>query len=151
MGNVKSFRMSDKTDLMFEALKNYYGDKKNDSTIISLGIERLFKDVSDEQNTMYRNRMYSNLKDEQIKLFDQMCDVLDVLAFSSGHFLEEEIKYFVCYTQRFDISYHFLTPDETSKMNVFQYDKIEAILVRAGYNEKNLKEFAACLKNYYKN
>lgn len=153
MGNVKSFRMSEKAENMFGAIKKYYSisnKEMSDSQIISFGIETLFNGISEKGNKDYRSRIRLKLDGRQRELFDKICDLLENLALESGNFLEDEVKYFICYTQRFDEDFRLLSREDMSKMNVFRYDAIESKLVHAKYTEKDFRTFAQFLKTNYK-
>lgn len=153
IGNVKSFRTSEKAENMFEALKKYYsicGDKINDSQLILFGIENLFSRVSEKVNKDYKAKMQTKLDDKQKELFKEICVISEKLAIESGNFLEDEVKYFVCYTQRNCNDFGLLAHEEAHKMNVFQYDKVESKLLHANFSESDINSFAQFLKNYYK-
>ena len=152
MGNVKSFRMSEKAENMFGAIKKYYSKcnkEMSDSQLISFGIENLFIGISEKANKDYKSKVQLKLQGKQKKLFDRMCDLLENIALDSGNFLEDEVKYFICYTQRFNENFDLLSHEDTSKMNVFRYDVIESKLAYDEYTENDFRDFAQFLKNNY--
>lgn len=105
---------------------------------------------AEKGNKDYRSRIRLKLDGRQRELFDKICDLLENLALESGNFLEDEVKYFICYTQRFDEDFRLLSREDMSKMNVFRYDAIESKLVHAKYTEKDFRTFAQFLKTNYK-
>lgn len=152
MGNVKSFRMSEKAENMFEAIKKYYSiynKQMSDSQLISFGIENLFNGISDKANKDYKSKVRLKLHEKQKELFDKTCDLLVNIALDSGNFLEDEVKYFICYTQRFNEEFDWLSHEDISKMNVLRYDAIESKLAHDEYTEDDFRDFAQFLKKIY--
>lgn len=150
MGTSKSFRMSDRIENMFDSLKKFYNGEKSDSEILSLSVETMFGSISEKLNVDFRSKIKPLLNEEETEFFSKMCDVLETLSLSTGNFLEDEVKFFIHYTQRFNSSISTLTHEEVLKMNVFQYGKIENILKKNGYTEENCYNFALILERYYK-
>lgn len=122
------------------------------SDVIRLGIETLFKDISEKANQEYKDNMKKILNNKLIPLFDNICNLLEALASSCGNILEDELKFFIIYTQRLEQNENKIefTQEEASRMDVFKYDKVESILVKNGYTEKDFSKIALILKNYYK-
>lgn len=154
MGEVKSVRLNKEAENMLNSIKKYYSitkNSKNDTEIILTGIETLFENISEKVNQEYRDSMKKILDDKLILLFDKTCDLLEILATSCGNFLEDELKFFIVYTQRLEQVQNTikLTHEEALRMNVFKYDKVESVLARSGYTEKDFTRIALILKDYY--
>lgn len=143
-------RMSDTDVRRLEGCSQKMELTKTD--VIRLGIETLFENISEKVNQEYRNSMKKILDDKSILLFDKACDLLEILATSCGNFLEDELKFFIVYTQRLEQVQNTikLTHEEAIRMNVFKYDKVESVLVRNGYTEKDFTRIALILKDHYK-
>lgn len=151
MSTSKSFRMNDRIEKMFESLKRFYKSEKSDTEILSLSVETMFGSISEKLNADYRKKIELLLDKTQTEFFNKLCDILETLSLSTGNFLEDEVKFFITYTQRLDEKFNILEHEEVTRMkNVFQYDKIEGILVKNGYSEDDCYNLALFLEKYYK-
>lgn len=150
MGLSKSFRMNDRIENMFDSLKRFYNGKYSDSEILSQSVETMFGSISEKLNVEYRSKVKAVLNEEQIEFFYKMCDILETLSLSTGNFLEDEVKFFITYTQRFNDKFNILEHKEVIRMNnVFRYDKIESILIKSGYSGEYCYNFALFLEKFY--
>lgn len=96
MGNTKSFRMSDKIENMFNSIKKHYLRSASDTELLFAAIERIFEDGTLRHNTYYREQVEKFINDNRTKeLFRKICDLLEVLSFSDGYYLEDEVICFL--------------------------------------------------------
>lgn len=148
MGIVKSFRMSDRIENMFNSLRKYDGSNKTDTEILFSGIELQFERATQTHNPNYRSRVMKYLDDEKlVSLFNSICDMLETLSFSDGYYLEDEVRYFLTAVEA-DI--FFDGYDDSDAINYQQYNKaLEIILNRAEFSEEDVQLLAEKLQKYY--
>lgn len=152
MGNVKSFRMSDRIENMFDSLKTHYSKEKKiaDSDIISEGIELQFERESKYVNSFFRNEFLRYLKmNEANKLFSDICDLLEVVSISDGLFLKDEFKLLMYAFYGEGVHLPF-SDSEKVKGDSNQYIRIKnLILSKETYNEEYLRKIETAFENYY--
>lgn len=148
MGNTKSFRMSDRIENMFNSIKKYYFRDASDTEILFSAIERVFEDGTLPHNAFYKKEVEKSIEDEKTKeLFNKTCELLEVLSFSDGLYLEDEMIYFLtaecadCFFEGYE---------EMEKINHMQYRQLwKNLQLNHGYEEEGLQKLGTALENYY--
>lgn len=152
MGSLKSFRLNDRIENMFNSIKRYDTTIKSDSEILTTGIELQFEMASKTHNPYYRKKMNAYLGDERIKtLFNDICDIMETLSFSDGYFLEDEIRRFMTVIEA-DRFFEAYDDDEYGKINFQQYNKAYEVLINRGiYKEEDFQILAEIFQEHYAN
>lgn len=150
MGNLKSFRLNDRIENMFNSIKRYDPTIKSDSEVLTTGIELQFEMASKTHNPHYRKKINEYLKDDKIKhLFNDICDIMETLSFSDGYFLEDEVRRFMTATEA-DRFFDAYDDDEYGKINYQQYMKAYEVLTNRGtYTEEDFQVLAEKMEEYY--
>lgn len=152
MGNIKSFRLNDRIENMFNSIKRYDNTIKSDSEILTTGIEMQFELASKTHNPYYRTKLTEYLEnDKLINLFNDICDIMETLSFSDGYFLEDEVRRFMTATEA-DRFFEAYDDDEYGKINFQQYLKAYEVLCNRGiYHEEDFQLLADKFQDYYEN
>lgn len=152
MANLKSFRMNDRIENMFNSIKRYDSSIKSDSEILTTGIEMQFELASQTHNPIYRTKIAEFLMDNRlIALFNDICDIMETLSFSDGYFLEDEVRRFMTATEA-DRFFEAYDDDEYGKINFQQYLKAYEVLCnRKVYQEEDFQLLADKFQEYYEN
>lgn len=150
MGNIKSFRMSDRIENMFKSIKKHYLTESNDTKILSTAIERIFGDGALPHNTFYKEKVLKTIEDEKtIELFKKTCELLEVLSFSDGLYLEDEMIYFLT-SECAD--YFYEGYESLGKINYMQYRQLwNNLQLNYGFTEDDLIKLGESLECYYVN
>ena len=148
MGKVKSIRFNDRTERMFNVVKNYYAKKEevNDSEIIAKGIELQYDVASDELNGLFRKRMKSLIDAEfSRQAFESLCNMLEILSVSRGSLLQDEFWGFIKVSIEGELFYG--VSEGSKELLNRQYEKIYETMTKT-FVEKPLKhtldEFKDC-------
>lgn len=153
MGTVKSIRLNDRTERMFNIVKHYLnsaGSKINDSEIIANGIEMQYNDISKDMNDSFREKMSDRLSDSSKEIFEQSCNMLEVLSISLGSVLEDEFYSFLIVNYDGATLYSEVDGDKTCHNK--QYEKIYENIERSFGEkeiEKSLDEMHMIFKKIY--
>ena len=148
MGNTKSFRMSDRVENMFNSIKKHHFTSISDTELMFRAIERIFEDETLPNNAYYREQVEKFIKDDKTKdLFRKTCDLLEVLSFSDGYFLEDEMIYFL--TEEVG-DYFFQGYEELEKINYNQYSQAWKNLQRNyGFTDDDIIKLGETMEDYY--
>lgn len=99
MGKVKSVRIDNGTEAMLSVLWDYYSKNKeiNDSEIIKNGIEIQYKNVSENMNKAFRDKVKIQFCEDNLKqnILDQILDMIEVLSLSKGKLLQNKFSLFL--------------------------------------------------------
>lgn len=155
MGNLKSFRLNDRIENMFNSMKRYnvkrFKSEISDSEIITTGIEMQFEEIAQSYNPQYRKDISLYLEDNKlISLFNDICDIMETLSFSDGYFLEDEVRRFLTVTEA-DRFFDAYEDDEFGKINFQQYNKAYQVLINRGSLEEDFQLLADKFQDYYQN
>lgn len=148
MGNTKSFRMSDKIENMFNSIKKHYLRSASDTELLFAAIESIFEDGTLPHNTYYREQVEKFINDDRTKeLFRKTCDLLEVLSFSDGYYLEDEMIYFL--TEEVG-DYFFQGYEELEKINRRQYIQVwKNLQANYGFTDDDIIKLGETMENYY--
>ncbi len=148
MGNTKSFRMSDRIENMVNSIKKHYFENISDTELIFTAIERVFEDGTLPHNTYYREQVEKFINDDRTKeLFRKTCDLLEVLSFSDGYYLEDEMIYFLTVEVG---DYFFEGYEELEKINYYQYSQAWKNLQRNyDFTDNDIIKLGETIQNYY--
>lgn len=148
MGNVKSFRMNDRIENMFNSIKKY--DKGSDTEVLIHSIERQFEDYSETYNPYFRECVCKFLIDQfDVELFSKLCDILEPMSYADGYFLEDEVRRFMA-TVEADCFFDAIDEYELTSGDFQKNDKIYKMLVKNNsYVEENFQSLARKLDQYY--
>lgn len=142
MGKVKSVRFNNKTEHMFNVLRQYYsgtGIAVSDTEIISRGIEVQYEEVSTDLNDSFRNKMLSALTNNMYgrNVFEQAANMLEILSVSNGNILKDEFWCFLMVNVECSAVYD-IVDGEREPINK-QYEKIYETLLKSN-DEKSLEQ-----------
>lgn len=148
MGAVKSFRMSDRVENMFNSIKKY--DTGSDTEVLVHGIERQFEDYSDIHNPQFRKNVCTYLQDKtDIELFLKLCDMLEPMSYADGFFLEDEVRMFLS-TVEADCFFDAVDDYKLESGDFQKHDKVYKMLIKNNnYVEENFQKLANELDLYY--
>jgi hypothetical protein len=142
MGKVKSVRFNNKTEHMFNVLRNYYsrtGTTVSDTEIISRGIEVQYEEVSTDLNDSFRKRMFIMLDNNMYgrNVFEQTANMLEILSVSNGNILKDEFWCFLKVNVERSTVYD-IVDGERDPINK-QYEKIYETLLKSN-DERSLEQ-----------
>jgi hypothetical protein len=141
MGKVKSIRFNDRTERMFNVLKEYYSKTGviSDTEIIANGIESQYDEVSGEMNNLFREKMLQMLTNSMIgrDVFEQSANMLEILSVSRGSILQDE--YWCFLTVNVEQSAVYSVVDGEREFSNKQYEKIYETLLKS-YDESSLEQ-----------
>lgn len=142
MGKVKSIRFNDRTERMFNVLKEYYsktGAISSDTEIITNGIESQYDEVSREMNNLFREKMLQMLCNSMIgrDVFEQSANMLEILSVSKGSVLKDEFWCFLAVNVEQSAVYNVV--DGEREFSNKQYEKIYETLLKT-YDEASLEQ-----------
>lgn len=148
MSTVKSIRLNDRLENMFNSLKKY--NSGTDTEIIVHSIERQFEEYSELYNPIYRTRICDYIGANSIaELFSRLCDVLEPMSYSDGFFLEEEVLRFML-TVEADCFFYAMDEIELTSGDFQKYTKIYKVLMKNGeYEEVDFQNIAKHLVEFY--
>ncbi len=148
MSTVKSIRMNDRIENMFNSIKKR--NRTSDTETLVYAIERQFEDYSEEYNPYFREKVSNFLKNEkQLDLFLKLCDILEPMSYSDGYFLEDEIRRFLA-TVEADFFFDAVDEYELESGDFQKYGKIYKMLIKNNpYTEEDFQAFAQILDAYY--
>lgn len=141
MGKVKSIRFNEKTERMFNIIKDYRSRRGivTDSEIIAEGIELQYEGISNELNSFFRETMLRFILNKSFKcdVFNQLCNMLEILSVSRGSVLQDEFKFFMSVNVENSLVYNIT--DAGKELTNKQYEKIYESLLNS-YEEEELDE-----------
>lgn len=144
MGKVKSVRLNERTERMFNVVKDYYcqrNPKVTDTEIIANGIERLYDGISKEINEVFKEEMETELSllPEVLDIFECIYRNLEVPCIMNGDIMQDEFWGFLVVNE--DESSFYEVDSETGERLLVnkQYEKIYEIVSR-NFGD-NLEEF----------
>ncbi|MEY8428745.1 hypothetical protein AALA00_13750 [Lachnospiraceae bacterium 46-15] len=148
MGTVKSFRMNDRIENMFNSIKKY--DRGSDTEVLTHGVERQFEDYSEIYNPHFRENVINYLKNRGDKeLFIKLCDILEPMSYADGYFLEDEVRRFMS-TAEADYFFDAVDDYNLNSGDFQKYDKICKMLIKNNQcTEKDFNRLAQNLDLYY--
>lgn len=154
MGKVRSFRLNERTERMFNIIKNYREEKGievKDTEIITEGIEKIFDELSVEINVAFAENMKEELKKypEAGKIFEQVYDNLEVLCIMNGGIMQDEFWGFFIVNEEGGSFYD--VNSETGERTLLnkQYEKIYDIVYKSFANSESFDEDMATLHSVF--
>ena len=146
MGVVKSFRMNDRIENMFNSIKKI--NTGSDTEILNSSIEMRFESYSEIYNPHFREKVLKFLKEDK-ELFMKLCDILEPMSYADGYFLEEEVRRFMS-TAEADSFFDAIDDYELQSGDFQKYGKISSMLTKNNQcTEEDLQRLAQNMDLYY--
>ena len=133
---------------MFYSIKKYYLKNEKDTKIMFSAIESLFSMGELPHKSHYKCEVEKYIKDEKmIDFFRKTCNLLEVLSFADGFYLEDEMIYFLTGNAA---DFFYEGYEESEKVNPRQYIRVwENLESNYGYSDDDLCKFAEIMEQYY--
>ncbi|MFQ9516730.1 MAG: hypothetical protein ACLRZ9_13025 [Eubacterium sp.] len=154
MGKVKSFRLNQRTERMFNVIKSYRekkGIEVRDTEIIAEGIEKLYDELSVEINVAFAEKMKEALKmyPEAGKIFEQVYDNLEVPCIMNGDIMQDEFWGFFVVNEEGGSFYDVNSETGERTLVNKQYEKIYDIVYKNFADSESFEENMATLHSVF--
>lgn len=148
MGKVRSVRLNESAERMFNVVKSYYEKRGGitDSEIFVSGIKNQYDLIVGDLNTFFKDKMKERLELDSLcmDVFDRICDILEVLSVAQGSTLQREFYDFLVVNAESAFLYDVDSESKERFNKNSQYEKVWESVQRA-MKQNSTKSLFDCL------
>ena len=148
MGKVRSVRLNESAERMFNVVKTYYEKHGGitDSEIFVNGIKSQYDLVVEDLNTYFKDKMKEYIEPYSLcmDVFERICDILEVLSVAQGSTLQSEFYDFLIVNAESALLYDVDSESKERFNKNSQYEKVWESVQRA-MKQTNTESLCECL------